>query len=114
MTKIFEVMTREEKDHLIAGRVERLLNTMGPKFEEDEASNEEVITTLLYAIHYITATANPGLDIYDTLSALNRLAMEGSFERKLAALTDDDEDDDASWGDGEEEEVEDINPEVSE
>jgi hypothetical protein len=86
-TKNYEEMTRDEKDDVLTARVEFVLGAVAPKLEEEEASNEQVLEALLYAAHYVMVSGGTGNDIYDTLSALNRLAINGTVDRAVEKAT---------------------------
>lgn len=108
-TKAYEEMTRDEKDDILTARVEFILGAVAPKLEEEEASNEQVLEALLYAAHYVMVSGGTGNDIYDTLSALNRLAISGTVDRAVEKVNPS-----PSEPEVEPEVEEEVKPEVSE
>lgn len=79
-------LTRDEKDDLAASRVEHIMETVGPKFEEDAETIEDVLEALLYAAHYVNTNANPGIGIFDTLAKLNKIVVKATVEREVEKL----------------------------
>lgn len=83
MTK---TLTRDEKDDLAASRVEHIMETVGPKFDEDKETIDDVMEAFLYAAHFTNTSVNPEASIFDTLSKITKLVAIAKVDRAIEKL----------------------------